>query len=378
MPPIPRPAPPTEPPPAARPPAARRGLSVLVGGYDIDRFPIRVEPLPHESVPSWITAVAYRYGCTPAQLFQALGIPLASNTPRHVLDHAGEHRDVLQMKLGLSDSEIAGPFSPTTLDQAVADYIRHYPATSCRPTPATKFCPACLRETHGRWNASWSNPVHILCQRHNVPLRNTCPGCGQRHRASPCWVTSTTTARQCPEYTARAAKPIPPKQRPRCGQHLPATDPGPEVNQELHAAQQLLLDLAEQAVTTPAATRLGCGIGIGPRSYFNAVMELIDEAHGFRAGSQDIVVGEAEPWIARAMTIAVNIMHQPRPIDAAVLAGRHQLMNPLGRHTPTSPHKLRRGAHHPVLVAARLSTLAPHLSRADQLTFAISQIATTY
>jgi hypothetical protein len=351
-------------PPAAPPTREQRpNWAVVVGGYDIDRMPIKLAPLPGESVASWLLAVANRYECTVVRLFRALHVPLTSKSPNKVLEHAASHQEVIGRALGLTVEETDALHAPTPLDLAVARYRALYPRTYCGLMTVSRFCPACLAETGGRWGASWSNPIHITCARHRVLLHVRCPQCGQRPWSSPGWVVNLSDGRHCPDYRTRASKPQPRPLRPRCNHDLATTDPGPQASAELLAAQQMLLDLAVETASDPTATHSYAGLDYPSGTCFNAMMALIDDANGFRKPGND------QPGLARATTIALTVLSQPTPLAAARIADRHGLINPAGRCTPLTLRRLGRGTHNPLPVTTRPAAPTPHMSATDQLTF---------
>ena len=63
-------------PPRVGPPRLRE----VVGGYDIDQWPIRVPRTDGESLPGWIRRLANRYGITPRAALTEMGL-----TPRSQL-----------------------------------------------------------------------------------------------------------------------------------------------------------------------------------------------------------------------------------------------------------------------------------------------------
>src|SRR5438309_479081 len=55
---------------------------------------------------------------------------------------------------------------------------RRAPARVARQT-GSRFCPACLRDTDGRWLLRWRLPWAFACPVHAHLLVDVCPGCGK-------------------------------------------------------------------------------------------------------------------------------------------------------------------------------------------------------
>ncbi|MDQ6614736.1 MAG: LysR family transcriptional regulator [Actinomycetota bacterium] len=51
-----------------------------------------------------------------------------------------------------------------------------------RPMRWSRYCPACLADTNGRWQTRWRLPWHLACPTHRTLLSATCPRCDGRQR----------------------------------------------------------------------------------------------------------------------------------------------------------------------------------------------------
>ncbi|HEX9316087.1 MAG TPA: TniQ family protein, partial [Actinomycetota bacterium] len=51
--------------------------------------------------------------------------------------------------------------------------------------PWSRFCPACLKVTGGRWQAAWRLPWWVACPLHGTLLVSACPVCGGHQRRHP-------------------------------------------------------------------------------------------------------------------------------------------------------------------------------------------------
>ena len=73
------------------------------------------------------------------------------------------------------------------------------------PAPArwSRYCPTCLAEPDPSWDADWQNPLMLLCLRHRVLLRDSCPGCRQRPLDNPVWMSRPAELWACPARLPR-------------------------------------------------------------------------------------------------------------------------------------------------------------------------------
>ncbi|WP_412566119.1 TniQ family protein [Streptomyces nojiriensis] len=128
----------------------------------------------------------------------------------------------------------------------------------------SRFCPACLEETGGRWQVTWRLGWSFACTRHHVLLADRCPAC---HRISP------PSLPPPPGSTppGKVRKPGPgggPRPR-RC--HHPLADTPLTLLQpagELENAQHLIdtaLAVREQAVRWPLYGPGGVPLGVALR-----------------------------------------------------------------------------------------------------------------
>jgi hypothetical protein len=223
---------------------------------DLTRLPRSLDPLPQESLPSYLLRLAHRLELTPARIASLTGL-----APVTSASHRSEPPMSLMLALepvqahgfadatGLSDGEVAG----LCLDQYAAVYPplaepgrRRRSSAAARAsnswvlTHATRYCPACLagdgsaiqQTQSGGWQLSWRLAVVAACVEHQQLLRYYCPTCGQPAQASrrptllprmsdpdlhpaQCRATMTGPGRQAgrlaPACGARLDQPIPPE-----------------------------------------------------------------------------------------------------------------------------------------------------------------------
>lgn len=133
-------------------------------------LPLRVAPLPEESLDSWLEALARRNGLPIQPLLKILRLPsflatrsLVTRLEPHVLRRL-EH--------------VAG-LPAGRLDTAVLD--TGFPLGPQRE-PRCRFCPQCLHEREGRWLLRWWLPWTFACTTHQVLLHDLCPRCHTAQR----------------------------------------------------------------------------------------------------------------------------------------------------------------------------------------------------
>ncbi len=159
-------------------------------------LPLRVAPLPGESLESWLQALAHRHR---AQWGELLDVLLPAPDPR-----AGRKRPrrfTYRLTLRVTDEEAASIAHVT--GAAVTDIhamtLSHYAgrATGIEPASGTytpvpwgrthgsRYCPQCLADTSGRWQLAWRLGWTLLCPLHRCLLLDRCPQCQQVQRVQP-------------------------------------------------------------------------------------------------------------------------------------------------------------------------------------------------
>ncbi len=384
------------------PATGRPGLRGQPAGHDLNRLPLAVPPVAGEQAAGWLSRVAHRYGLSPHALLTAIGAPTPSYSVRAVARHLHRHTEQVTALLGAAPPgrSPAGSF----LDGALAGYQHTYCGGVGRWPSGSRFCPGCLTGTAdganeadaadaadgpgvdraagvvGVWSASWSSPLQAVCLTHRVLLVACCPGCGQVP-----WSSSAWTAHPGPDWSCREHLPVP-RRRPGqptagaavkgarrawCGYDLrtasapAATDRHLQVQQHLDAA-------ARQAGVDPDGPVTTCGTGTTRLEYLHALLELVTEHRGSVAGLWRL--GTDPRLLLDSLDVAVAVLTEPDPTGAVAVAGRHGLLNPLGRCTPIGPDSvLRRRRHNGLLGALRLGVAndAGGLSPSAQLTFRV-------
>lgn len=153
-------------------------------------LPIRLAPIPGEALDSWLEALARRAYSGFGDLLAALGLPNA--------DQTGAGRWITQLTLpqltAISDATETTPdrLRSTTLDwySGRALHVNPLTGTTTRHFPwgrirGSRFCPACLEESGGRWQLHWRLELSFACTVHDRLLADTCPKCHQPLRVRP-------------------------------------------------------------------------------------------------------------------------------------------------------------------------------------------------
>lgn len=150
-------------------------------------LPIRIAPIGGEAIDSWLEAIAHRTHTSFSELLTAVGLSPFSgmSTPSWVVC--------------LNTDEAATTGAATGIDPDVLRTmtLHHYSdrAVSIKPDDrmlsrvfpwgpgrGSRFCPACLDATGGRWQLSWRLGWTFACTTHNCLLADACPGCGAVQR----------------------------------------------------------------------------------------------------------------------------------------------------------------------------------------------------
>ena len=188
-------------------------------------LPIRVAPAPGEALDSWQEALAARLQATPGDLAAAM-FPAAARRP-------GTTRP--GSTIMLADDEAAAIAAACQVSVlAVRDLtLARYDGIALRIDRQTgrvarnflwgratgsRFCPACLAQTAGRWQLSWRLGWSFACLIHRRLLADACPQCGRMQRRQPHPLQLVPHPGTCGNAAPRAAGVSP----PRCGADLTA------------------------------------------------------------------------------------------------------------------------------------------------------------
>ncbi len=150
-------------------------------------LPIRLPPEPGEPLDSWVAAYAARLDTPILDLAAGLG-PGRSFWRQPAADVAlGKGVGALvglTAAAGLTDEQVEGMWRPLVRyrNLARARFVSSRLKWMVLPLRWSRFCPACLADTGGRWQARWRLPWQLACTAHTTLLCSNCPHCGGRQR----------------------------------------------------------------------------------------------------------------------------------------------------------------------------------------------------
>ena len=155
--------------------------------HAVRTLPIRVDPLPQESLDSWIEALASRTDATWGAILGAIGIfrtrghsasywatrATVSLTPRQV--------GTISHCTGVEPRRLRA----MTLQPWIKDTSSQRPAVASLRVTGSRFCPKCLEERGGRWRVWWRMRWAFACPTHRCLLADACNVCGGLQRTAP-------------------------------------------------------------------------------------------------------------------------------------------------------------------------------------------------
>ncbi|MFF2378655.1 TniQ family protein [Streptomyces xiamenensis] len=197
-------------------------------------LPLRVAPLPGESLDSWLEALARRNGLALRVMLSVLRLPRIFTTRLLVTSLEPHVLRQLEHVTGLA---------PGRLNAAVLD--TGFPLGPQRQ-PRCRFCPQCLTERDGRWLLRWWLPWVFACTTHQALLHDLCPRCHTAPRRTLPSRTHLHPPGTCLHTGSNRAV---------CGTDLRATPPRPlHPGDPLLSAQRWTDDLLAHPETTNANT----------------------------------------------------------------------------------------------------------------------------
>jgi hypothetical protein len=155
-------------------------------------WPIRVAPLPGEAIDSWLEVYADRLDITVAEMLisaQLMPDPLITRTqqlaPNYVAVMRDDEADKLARSAGLTPQQVHA--MTLSIYDGHALRLHPYHRTIARAAlwgrgDGSRYCPACLSETGGRWLLRWRLSWTFACVKHHALLEDLCPSCGRQAR----------------------------------------------------------------------------------------------------------------------------------------------------------------------------------------------------
>lgn len=151
----------------------------------VPRLTVHVAPLPGEALDSWLETTAQRCRTPLAELLSVVGLKPGRKGPRWmVIMNREELRSVSQAS-GITQRQLRlmtlqrydGVAVDIDHDRRVLTRTRYWGFVV-----GSRYCPACLVETRGRWKIEWRLVWSFACLRHQCLLADICPTCGNYPR----------------------------------------------------------------------------------------------------------------------------------------------------------------------------------------------------
>lgn len=221
------------------------------------RIPIRLDPIPGESFDGWLDAYAQRLRVPTVDLAEALGVPRGLRRyPNLAVGHETlDPERIARRACGIDPGQVRALWVGLARYEALVTQ-RLGGSTllrAVRPLGCSRFCPACLGESGGRWLAAWRLPWYLACLTHQTLLDCGCPRCDgpQRDRSIRADRVDALTTRCCHptgENTGRGDN--------RCSHDLTAGMSAEPAAAELITLQAQLIELLDPASSDSHASDL--------------------------------------------------------------------------------------------------------------------------
>jgi hypothetical protein len=366
-------------------------------------LPIRVVPVDGEAIDSWLEATADRTHTAFGDLLTAVGL-----SPYNGMGTTA-------WIVLLNPDEVATISTATGITPDVLETmtLQHYSGRAVRIKPdsrmisrafpwgrgrGSRFCPACLDATGGRWQLSWRLGWTFACTIHNCLLADACPHCGavQRRRTHIGDIIPQPGRCSHPASDATGRSPT------RCGADLTtATVAVFDSDHPVLHAQRMVNTVIDSATATfgayqtlpqPRVNVLADIRAVAGRALayatpqdleavipqdLNRLYRATAEPSDPRSGpaSTDTRPGLAAP--ARAATAAVGVVAALKALDRPDVASagdalRWLVTSSRSRGSAVNPTNIAWGKNtSPVLTGIQLTALGPLLNPSDQLRYRI-------
>ncbi|WP_331762206.1 TniQ family protein (plasmid) [Streptomyces sp. NBC_01520] len=186
-------------------------------------LPIRLAPQPGEALDSWWEAIAHRLGTTTGDVLASMGLlPRGSSRP---VDSGilGRLVTLLDEDQAAAIAWSAGPTQAQAHAMTLARYDGKIHVVDARRhrvearhvwgrARGSRYCPACLAESGGRWRLSWRLGWSFACLDHHLLLVDACPRCSRTPRHFPATTRHPLAPGRCHSPSENDSPPA------RCGQ----------------------------------------------------------------------------------------------------------------------------------------------------------------
>lgn len=194
---------------AARAGAKKAGLR---GGVEFQHavrtLPIRISPLPEESLDSWLEALASRADVTWGEILAAVGVcGMHGNSASYLATRATVSVTLGQLRT-ISHCTDVEPrrLRAMTLQPWIKDISWQRPSVAAMRVTGSRFCPICLGERGGRWRVWWRLRWAFACPRHRCLLADACSVCGGPQRTTPPRFNDVPTLGLCARRVTRSGE----------------------------------------------------------------------------------------------------------------------------------------------------------------------------
>lgn len=151
------------------------------GAPGLRTLPLRLAPVPGESLDSWLEAWAARCDTPWADLLTAVGyfrVDPRSNSRNPPLTASPLQLGSLSYTTGTSPEVLRS----MTLASLMSE-TNYHSDIKILVLPRSRFCPHCLSDSGGRWQLWWRLRWGFACPIHNCLLADECPYCRRQQRA---------------------------------------------------------------------------------------------------------------------------------------------------------------------------------------------------
>ncbi|OBB75921.1 TniQ family protein [Mycobacterium sp. 852014-52144_SCH5372336] len=184
-------------------------------------LPVRVAPADGEALDSWLEMIAHRTNTMHADLLAAVGLKAST----------GMGTSAWMVQLTTGEAHMLSTAAAVSVNALEKMTLQHYSGRAVRIDPNTRttsrafpwgrgtgsrFCPACLDETAGRWQLRWRLGWVFACPIHNCLLADVCPDCGAVQRLRTHIGETVPQPGRCAHPAANSTGRVP----DRCGADL--------------------------------------------------------------------------------------------------------------------------------------------------------------
>lgn len=171
-------------------------------------LPIRVDPLPQESLESWWEALASRIDATWGEILRGVGVcATRGNTASYWAARANVSLTTRQVST-ISRCTGVGPrrIRAMTLQPWIKDTSFRRPSVACMRLTGSRFCPSCLDERGGRWRVWWRLRWAFACPTHECLLADVCSACGGLQRTAPPRANEVPNLGSCTRWISQSGE----------------------------------------------------------------------------------------------------------------------------------------------------------------------------